>query len=86
MTRFMDQSADTMVRARLRGDGSIEHLEEPEYHGDPVDPEGVLAFYSFGWDLLDAVRSAGFSEACWILPWVPAEGLFSGLWTLAASR
>jgi len=83
---FMDQSADTTVRARLRDDGSIEHLEEPEYHGDPVDPNGVLAFYNFGWDLLDDVRSAGFSEACWILPWAPDEGLFSGLWTLEAVR
>ena len=83
---FMEQSADTTVRARLRDDGSIEHLEEPEYHGDPVDPEGVLAFYNFGWDLLDEVRASGFSEACWILPWAPDEGLFSGLWTLEAIR
>ena len=83
---FMDQSADTTVRARLRDDGSIEHLEEPEYHGDPVDPNGVLAFYNFGWDLLSEVRAAGFSEACWILPWAPDEGLFSGLWTLQAIR
>ncbi len=83
---FMDQSAETTVRARLREDGSIEHLEEPEYHGDPVDPDGVLAFYNFGWDLLSEVRAAGFSEACWILPWAPEEGLFSGLWTLQAVR
>lgn len=83
---FMDQSAVTTVRARMRDDGSIEHLEEPEYHGDPVDPDGVLAFYNFGWDLLDEVRDAGFSEACWLLPWAPVEGLFSGLWTLQAVR
>lgn len=83
---FMEKSADTMVRARLRDDGSIEHLEEPEYHGDPVDPKGVLAFYNFGWDLLDDVRAAGFSQACWILPWAPDEGLFTSLWTLEAVR
>ena len=83
---FMDQSADTTVRARLRDDGSIEHLEEPEYHGDPLDPKGVLAFYNFGWDLLDEVRRAGFREACWCLPWAPADGLFLGLWVLDARR
>lgn len=83
---FMEQSAETTVRARLRGDGSIEHLEEPDYHGDPVDPKGVLAFYNFGWDLLDEVRRAGFRDARWCLPWAPAEGLFPGLWILDARR
>ncbi|TVS14139.1 MAG: class I SAM-dependent methyltransferase [Wenzhouxiangella sp.] len=83
---FMEQSADTTVRARLRDDGSIEHLEEPEYHGDPVDPNGVLAFYNFGWDLLEEVRKAGFRDARWCLPWAPAEGLFLGLWALEARR
>lgn len=83
---FMDQSAGTITRARLAEDGSIEHLEEPEYHGDPVDPKGVLAFYNFGWDLLEEVRRAGFREAHWCLPWSPAEGMFTSLWTLEARR
>lgn len=83
---FMEQSYDTTVRARLKANGEIEHIEEPEYHGDPMDPDGVLAFYNFGWDLLDRVREAGFSEASWRVPWAPGEGLFPGLWTLHARR
>ncbi len=81
---FADASAQTLVRARLRADGSIEHLCEPEIHGDPV-AGGVLCFYHFGWDLLDAVRDAGFREAQWVRTWSPREGLFS-LWTLVATR
>lgn len=51
-----------VVRARLRHDGSVEHLLEPEYHGDPNSSEGVLCFYHFGWRLLDELRELGFRD------------------------
>jgi hypothetical protein len=36
------------VRAVLRADGAVEHLEEPQYHGDPVRPdEGILVYRDF---------------------------------------
>jgi hypothetical protein len=54
---------ETLVRARVRPDGSINHLEPPEYHGNPVDPAaGSLCFYHFGWDVLPAMRRAGAVE------------------------
>lgn len=81
---FVEVWKDTLVRARVRDDGSIEHLHEPEIHGDPV-AGGVLCFYHFGWDLLDALRTAGFRRAHWHRVWSAREGLF-GLWTLVASR
>lgn len=83
---FRSEHGETRVRARIDAKGQIEHLMTPEYHGDPLDPQGVLAFYEFGWDLLDVVRAAGFSEATWRLPWAPEQGLFWGLWTLVARR
>jgi hypothetical protein len=52
-----------LVRARVREDRRIEHLEPPEYHGDPLSPEGCLCFYHFGWELLDDMRAAGFRKA-----------------------
>ncbi len=57
---FRADAEETLVRARVVEDGSILHLTEPEYHGDPLRPEGCLAFYHFGWDLLDDLRAAGF--------------------------
>ncbi len=49
------------VRAVLRPDGSIEHRQEPEYHGNPADPEaGSLCFRYYGWRLIDDLRAAGF--------------------------
>lgn len=53
---------ETSVRAVVREDGSIEHLVEPCYHGDPLSAGGVLSYYDFGMDLLADLGSAGFSE------------------------
>jgi SAM-dependent methyltransferase len=64
---FKDISQQYETRAVLRDDGTIEHLMEPEYHGNPVDPEGSLCFRYYGWRLMDDLRAAGFESP---------EGLF----------
>lgn len=53
----------TLVRATVDSEGEITHLMEPDYHGDPVLPQGILCFYHFGWDLLEDFKNAGFSRA-----------------------
>lgn len=83
---FLDASQDSLRRAEIDADGEISHLVEPEYHGDPVSSEGVLAFHSFGWDLLDTLRDCGFESAQWCLPWKPSQAIFSSLWTLHARK
>ena len=60
---FSDSRDTTIVRARLNEDGTIEHLLPPEIHGNPVDASGSLAFYSYGWDVLDMLRQTGFNDA-----------------------
>jgi SAM-dependent methyltransferase len=58
---FLEQQEQTVIRASLAADGSITHHLEPEYHGDPVNKTGgVLCFQHFGWDMVDALREAGF--------------------------
>ncbi|MFO1154946.1 MAG: class I SAM-dependent methyltransferase [Rhodospirillales bacterium] len=48
-------------RAILHPDG-IEHLHPPEYHGNPVDPEGVLVTFHYGYDLPELIhRWAGLN-------------------------
>lgn len=76
---------DTLIRARLNALGSVEHLMEPEYHGDPISG-GVLCFYHFGWDVLDRFRSAGFRDVRMVMPWAHEHGYLYGLWTLLAIR
>jgi len=60
---FDKGAQDHLVRARITDDGEIEHLCEPEYHGDPVNAQGCLSFYNFGWRLLEELRQAGFASA-----------------------
>ena len=76
---------DTLVRARPHSDGSIEHIEPPEYHGDPISG-GILCYYHFGWDILEHFRAAGFAEASMVMPYSLEHGLPYGMWTLMARR
>jgi hypothetical protein len=61
-TPFIVENQSTLTRATIDSEGNIKHLLEPEYHGDPVIPQGILCYYHFGWDLLDAFKKAGFSS------------------------
>lgn len=57
----------TQIRAKIE-EGEIFHLLEPEFHGDPVNPErGILCYQTFGWDVLEDMRSIGFKnvEVIW---------------------
>lgn len=81
---FLETVQQTLVRARIQSDGRIEHLEPEEIHGDPVSG-GVLCFYHFGWDLLEALREAGFRRAEWVRSFALEYGLF-GVWALRAER
>ena len=44
-------------RASLLPNGEIEHHCEPEYHGNPVDPEGSLVTIDWGFDLVPFIQS-----------------------------
>jgi hypothetical protein len=59
----------TLIRATLAADGSIEHHREPEYHGDPMSSDGVLCYQHFGWDVLTALKEVGFSDAYAVVGW-----------------
>lgn len=71
--------------ARLHADGSIEHLQPPEFHGDPMG-RGVLCFHHFAWDLLEQLRGAGFREAAALRVRDPDAGLPEAQWVLRAVR
>jgi SAM-dependent methyltransferase len=61
---FMFDRNEGDLRAQLQG-GALVHLKPPEFHGNPVDPEGgSLVFETPGWNILERARAAGFAEAC----------------------
>jgi SAM-dependent methyltransferase len=59
---FRTDLTETRMRAQHATDGEIEHLHMPEYHGDPLG-KPILSYRDFGWDLLDAIRAAGYRDA-----------------------
>src|SRR5262249_32035517 len=50
-TPLVNKHTPTTVCARRRPDGAIEHLEPPEYHGNPVSPDGALVTMRWGYDI-----------------------------------
>lgn len=65
---FLGFSQESLIRAKMEN-GDVVHLTEPEYHGNPVDPQGgSLVFELPGWNILDRIRSAGFKRAA--MQWV----------------
>jgi SAM-dependent methyltransferase len=40
-------------------DGQVKLLTEPDYHSDPLNPEGILAFWDFGPDAAELFSSSG---------------------------
>jgi SAM-dependent methyltransferase len=74
---FFERRESNLVRARLRIDGSIEHLEPPEMHGNPLSKDGILACYHFGWPLFDDLQAAGFADVRIGVLYDPASGFTS---------
>jgi hypothetical protein len=66
---FSNDLDQTLVRATVSENGVISHLTEPEYHGDPLSNDGCLSYYTFGWDILDTFRDAGFKEVSALIYW-----------------
>jgi SAM-dependent methyltransferase len=58
----------TVERAILV-DGAVRHLLPPEYHGDRIRGwGGVLAYRNYGLDIIERVKSAGFSDVRFARP------------------
>jgi SAM-dependent methyltransferase len=72
------RTRENVTRARLADDGTVEHLLEPIYHGDPLSKQGCLCFTHFGWEMLEQVREVGFSDAYALLFWSLEYGYLGG--------
>lgn len=58
---------DTLVRAVRAEDGSINLIEKPEYHGNPIDSQGSLVITEWGRDLCDFIYRASGATTTAIL-------------------
>lgn len=48
----------TVIRARAKESGEIEYLLKPDYHGNPIDPEGSLVITEWGDEICDFIFAA----------------------------
>jgi SAM-dependent methyltransferase len=83
---FALDRVEHVERAKLRPDGSVEHLLPAEYHGDPLDEAGVLCFRHFGWNLLPELEAAGFRDAALHFFWSRGLGYLGGTQFIVAAR
>ena len=74
---FHFDNQENLRRARGVG-GAVEHLVEPCYHGNPMDPNGSLAYFDFGWELVRWVAEVGFREVSVLCYWSEALGHLGG--------
>ncbi len=48
---LVNKAKQTQRRAELSASGDVIHHFEPEFHGNPVDPEGSLVTMNWGYDI-----------------------------------
>lgn len=82
---FYTASAASETIAFIRADGEVETVGVPEFHGDPVSA-GALCFHHLGWDLLAAMREAGFHDAEALRVSDATQGIPEPLWLFRARR
>jgi hypothetical protein len=54
-TSIYKERVKSARRAVRLGDGSISYLAKPEYHGNPIDAQGSLVTWHYGYDLPDLI-------------------------------
>jgi SAM-dependent methyltransferase len=74
----LHQQYKTIERAVQTATGEIKHLLPPEYHIDPLNASKVLAFRTYGTDIIDKLVSAGFAKAEIVKPKDPIAWGFAG--------
>jgi SAM-dependent methyltransferase len=57
---IVNKSAPSRVRAKMDTEGEVIHIEEAQYHGNPVDPKGSLVTMDWGYDITEFIlQSSG---------------------------
>jgi SAM-dependent methyltransferase len=55
---LLNKSRPSQARAKRSEDGSTIYLCSPEYHGNPIDPQGSLVCMDWGYDICDFIFKA----------------------------
>jgi SAM-dependent methyltransferase len=61
-TPLVNKDRPSTRRAERATSGGVLHLFAPEYHGNPMSPDGSLVTWHWGRDITEAAKKAGASE------------------------
>lgn len=65
---IVNRERPSTVCAKLLPNGKVEHLKEPEYHGNPVDSKGSLVTMNWGFDITDYIKnSSGLNSTIYFI-------------------
>lgn len=56
-----NEHAPTLIRGKRADDGSLVHLETPEYHGDPMRGMAVYTWRTYGTDIVERMQRGGLT-------------------------
>ena len=54
---LVNKCKPTCRRAEREADGTIRHIAEPSYHGNPIDDKGSLVTMDWGYDIVEFIRN-----------------------------
>jgi len=83
---FFPMMEKTIIRAEVLSGGEVRHIHAPEFHGNPVSGDGALCYQNFGWDILDQLRSSGFSDVKANFYWGPWCGYYGSPFFVFSAR
>lgn len=63
-TPLVNKFRQSEIWAKKGEGGKPIFLKEPEYHGNPVDPEGSPVTMHWGYDIVDFIKSTSGMDAC----------------------
>lgn len=72
---FFTELQTSIIRCKMNEIGELDHLLEPEYHGNTISSSKSLAFYNYGWDILDWIKEIGFKDVHINVAYNPTNGL-----------
>lgn len=74
-TPLINKNKPTQQWAKKLPDGTIVHLETPEYHGNPMSSEGSLVTWHWGYDIVEHVKEADAGQSEVIFSDDPSMGI-----------
>ena len=73
---FVERDVTAVLASVTETGEVIHHVQPPEWHGDHLRDK-ILAYYHFGWSLLEDIEAAGFARARVLIGFDPFSGLVS---------